>query len=102
MTEDLFENDILAMLFILGGALGAEITNYIVARKLEFLYQRVDRFHTELLQTHKFDQLMALCEEIEEEPERGRFKAKVLDAALGSWIGVNETQLQTPLERTNR
>jgi len=92
----------LAMLFILGGALGAEITNYIVARKLEFLYQRVDRFHTELLQTHRFDQLMALCEEIEQEPAREQFKAKVLEAVLGRWIGINQSQSQTPLENTNR
>jgi len=92
----------LAMLLILGGAIGAEITNYIVARKLEFLYQRVDRFHTELLQSHKFDQLMALCEEIEQEPERDKFKTKVLEAALGRWIEINQSQIQTPLENTNR
>jgi hypothetical protein len=89
------------MLFILVGSLGAEITNYLVARKLEFLYQRVDRFHTELLQSNKFDQLMALCEEIEQEPEREQFKARVLDAALGRWIGINQSQIQIPPENTN-
>ena len=92
----------LAMLLILGGSLGAEITNYIVAKKLEFLYQRVDRFHTELLQSHKFEQLMALCEEIEQEPEREKFKAKVLEAALGRWIGINQSQIQTPIDNTSR
>jgi CheY-like chemotaxis protein len=88
----------LAMAFILVGSLGAEITNYVFARKLEFLYQRVDRFHTELLQASKFDQLMALCEEIIDSTEREHFKAKVLDAALGRWIGINESQAQTPPE----
>jgi CheY-like chemotaxis protein len=91
----------LTMLFILVGSLGAEITNYLVARKLEFLYKRVDRFHTELLQTNKFDQLMALCEEIEQEPEREQFRAKVLEAALGRWIGINQNQIQTPPENIN-
>lgn len=91
----------LTMLFILVGSLGAEITNYLVARKMEFLYQRVDRFHTELLQTNKFDQLMALCEEIEQEREREQFKARVLEAALGRWIGINQNQIQTPPENIN-
>jgi CheY-like chemotaxis protein len=86
----------LTMVFILVGSLGAELTNYVFARKLEFLYQRVDRFHTELLQANKFDQLMALCEEIKEDSEREQFKGRVLEAALGRWIGINESQIQTP------
>jgi CheY-like chemotaxis protein len=81
----------LAMVFIFIGSLGAEITNYIFARKVEFLYQRVDKFHKELLQAAQFEQLMAGCEEIEDGPERRQFRIRVLEAARARWIGTFET-----------
>jgi len=88
----------LAMVFILIGSLGAEITNYIVAKKLEFLYERVDRFHTELLQASKLDQMLALCDEIDETSERRHFKASILDAVLERWKTTNDNQSQIPSE----
>src|SRR6185295_20010556 len=81
----------LAMVFILVGSLGAEITNYIVARKLEFLYERVDRFHTEWLQANKLDQLLALCDEIDEAAERRQFKTSILNAVLERWKNKDES-----------
>ncbi|MCA1630068.1 MAG: GAF domain-containing protein, partial [Acidobacteria bacterium] len=50
----------LTMVFILVGSLGAELTNYIFAQKVESLYQRVDKFHSEMLQAGRFEQLLIL------------------------------------------
>lgn len=92
----------LAMVFILVGSLGAEITNYIVARKLEFLYERVDRFHTEWLQANKLDQLLALCDEIDEPAERRQFKASILNAVLERWKNKDESPLQITTENNSK
>lgn len=92
----------LAMVFILVGSLGAEITNYIVARKLEFLYERVDRFHTEWLQANKLDQLLALCDEIDEAAERRKFKASILAAVLERWKDKDESSLQITTQTNSK
>lgn len=83
-------------LFLFIGALGAEVTNYIFAKKLEFLYERVDVFHGELLQARRFEQLLDACESIGSEAESRRFRSAVLDAALNRWIGVTLRTLPTP------
>lgn len=92
----------LAMVFILVGSVGAEITNYIVAKKLEFLYDRVDRFHTEWLQENKLDQMLALCDELEDADERRQFKAKILDAVLQRWKNRRDSQLQIAAETNSK
>jgi CheY-like chemotaxis protein len=86
----------LTMVFIFIGSLGAEITNYIFARKTEFLYHRVDRFHTELLQAGRFEQLLAVCDDLGDATERTKMREKVLDAALSRWIAADNTRLPLP------
>jgi CheY-like chemotaxis protein len=74
------------MVFIFLGSLGAEITNYLFARKVDFHYDRVDRFHAELLQARRFDQLLAACEELKDEPARNEFHRRILEAAVARWF----------------
>lgn len=82
----LTHGDAWTMVFIFIGSLGAEITNYLFARKVDFHYERVDRFHAELLQARRFDQLLAACEELKDEPSRREFHRRILEAALTRWF----------------
>lgn len=74
------------LVFAVVGVVVAEVTNYIFARKLEFLSHRVDRFHSELLQTYRFEQLLESSDNIRNEGERERFKLHVLETATARWI----------------
>lgn len=87
----------LSLIFTVVGVLIAEVTNYLFATKLEFLYERVDKFHAELLQANRFEQLLEASDRIRNEAEREQFKRQVLNAAAARWIGAvnDETKAET-------
>lgn len=86
------------IIFTVVGVLIAEVTNYLFAAKLEFLYERVDRFHSELLQANRFAQLLEASDYIRNEEEREQFKLQVLNSAVAKWIGTvdDEPKTHTP------
>jgi CheY-like chemotaxis protein len=87
----------ITLVFTVVGVVVAEVTNYIFARKLEFLSHRVDRFHSELLQAYRFEQLLEASDYIRNEGERERYKLHVLETATARWVGsaVDEAEGQT-------
>jgi CheY-like chemotaxis protein len=85
----------LTIIFTVVGVLIAEVTNYLFAAKLEFLYKRVDRFHSELLQANRFAQLLEASDYIRNEAEREQFKLHVLNSAVARWIGATEEEFKT-------
>lgn len=76
----------LALMLIVMGVLVAEVTNYLFVKKLEFLYQRVERYHNELLQTDRFGQLLSMSYTIKDERLREKFKMELFDAATAQWL----------------
>lgn len=82
----LHEEGALSIIFTVVGVLIAEVTNYLFASKLEFLYERVDRFHAELLQANRFAQLLEAADYIREDTDREQFKLQVLNSAVATWI----------------
>lgn len=76
----------LPVLFAVAGVVVAEITNYILGRKLEFLNHRVERFHAELLETNRFEQLLDASFHIKDESARDAFKRELLSAAANHWM----------------
>lgn len=85
-------NGSLSIIFTVIGVLVAEVTNYLFAAKLEFLYERVDRFHSELLQANRFEQLLEASDHIRNEAEREQFKLKVLGIAAARWLTSVEVE----------
>lgn len=82
--------DKISMLFVVGGILVAEVTHHLFNRNLEFLYQRVSKFHSELLQTNRFERLLEGSYEIADEDERERFKARLFETAAAKWLRRDE------------
>jgi CheY-like chemotaxis protein len=85
----------LSILFTVIGVLIAEVTNYLFASKLEFLYERVDRFHAELLQANRFAQLLEAADFVRDEAEREQFKLQVLNSAMTTWITTADAESKT-------
>jgi CheY-like chemotaxis protein len=82
-----------SVLFAVMGILIAEVTNYLFGRKLEFLNQRVERFHAELLQTNRFEQLLEASYNIKDERSREAFKIELFNSAANQWLRKSESNL---------
>jgi CheY-like chemotaxis protein len=78
-------------LLAIGGVLVAEITNYLLSRNLKFLYRRVERFHTELLETNRFERLLEVSFEIRDEKAREQFKIALFNDAAKLWLSKNDS-----------
>lgn len=92
----------LPILFAVMGVLVAEITNYLFGRKLEFLYKRVERFHSELLQTNRFEQLLDSSYAIRDEKSREEFKKTLFDAAASEWLHKQRSDSELREDREKR
>lgn len=84
----------LSVIFTVIGVLIAEVTNYLFATKLEFLYDRVDRFHAELLQANRFEQLLEASDNVRSEAEREQFKLEILYSAASRWINATSDDVR--------
>ena len=87
-------NGSLTVLFAVSGVLVAEITNYLFSRKLEFLARRVERFHAELLQTNRFEQLLEASYAMKDETARENFKGELFRSAADQWLRKHEVPAQ--------
>ncbi len=74
------------LILLIVGFLVAEVTNYLFSRKLEFLYERVERYHEELLQTERFGQLVKISDTIRDEGTREGYRLALFRAATARWI----------------
>jgi CheY-like chemotaxis protein len=89
-------NSALPLILIVVGVLIAEVTNYILSKKLEFLYHRVEKYHDELLQTDRFGQLLTMSYSIKDEKFREEFKLSLFNSAVTQWLGKNNEPGSAP------
>lgn len=82
----------LPILLSIIGILVAEIMNHLFNRKLEFLYGRVERYHSELLQTDRFAQLLGMSYGIKDERTREEYKLSLFKAATNQWLRTRQSQ----------
>ncbi|MEA2203962.1 MAG: hypothetical protein QOE77_738 [Blastocatellia bacterium] len=90
-------HDAVAVLLAIGGILVAEITHYLFNKNLEFLYQRVERFHNELSQTNRFERLLEVSYEIRDEQAREQFKLALFNEATKLWLSRSKPAGTLPL-----
>lgn len=74
----------------------AEITNYLMGRRLEFLVTRVEKFHAELLATNRFEQLLEASASIRSETDREAFKRELMIRAADNWLGGDARDRSKP------
>jgi hypothetical protein len=74
--------------FMIAGVVAAEIANLILARKGEGWKERVERYHQELLQADRYEQLLASCESLPDSAGIARAKEDVIRRASEQWIGT--------------
>jgi CheY-like chemotaxis protein len=87
------EHSATPLILLIIGLLVAEVTNYLFGRKLEFLFERVERYHEELLQTERFSQLMAMSDSLSDQKAREAYKLELFRAATGEWISRSRRSL---------
>ncbi|HSS22066.1 MAG TPA: response regulator [Pyrinomonadaceae bacterium] len=75
-----------SVLFAVLGVLVGEVTLHLFNRQLKFLYERVDRFHSELLQSNRFERLLEACFEIKDQKLREEYRVALVNSAIRSWI----------------
>ena len=89
------------MVFAVLGVLVAEITHHLFNRDLQFLYQRVEGFHAELLQTNRFERLLEASHEIKDQRAREEYKISLIEAAARSWLGNQVAGPPRSISKTN-
>lgn len=73
-----------------------EVAHYLFASRLNVAHRRVDRYHEELLQTKRLENLLAAIEKIDNERERGRCVANIIETTAHYWIGGSKAQTNKP------
>lgn len=73
-----------------------EIVHYLFASRLNLAHRRVDRYHEELLQTKRLENLLVACNEFENEQERERCTRSIIETAAQSWVGGFQKPLNKP------
>jgi CheY-like chemotaxis protein len=81
---------VLTILFTMVGVLAGEVTNLLLAKKTELLIARADRYHSELLQGSRFEQLLAACDSIDNKTERDKAKRELINGTSTKWIAHGE------------
>ncbi len=74
--------------FMIGGVAVAEIVNLLLARKSEGWKERVEKYHQELLQTDRYEHLLASCESLPDSAAIARVKETVILRTTEEWIGT--------------
>jgi CheY-like chemotaxis protein len=76
------------MVFMIGGVMVGEIVNLLLARKGETWKERAERYHQELLQADRFEELLAACESLNDSDAIVRAREQVIQRASEQWIGA--------------
>lgn len=72
------------------GGIVTEAVSYLFFRRVDVANERMDRYHAESLQTRRFENLLASCDEISSLEKREACKERVIDTARAYWFGVQE------------
>lgn len=79
-----------------------EVVHYLFASRLNVAHRRVDRYHEELLQTKRLENLLAACRELGNEQERERCTRSIIETTAKSWIGGPKTPLDEPERKAGK
>lgn len=69
------------------GGLVIEILNYLFSSRLDIAHGRVDKFHDELLQTKRLENLLAACDVLVDADNKERCIMQVIQRTANSWAG---------------
>jgi CheY-like chemotaxis protein len=61
--------------------------NFLFFKRVDIANKRMDRYHAEALQTRRFENLLAACDEIKPKEKREESKMMVIEAARTYWFG---------------
>ena len=87
------EGSVAVGLAIAVGGLVIELVNYLFSSRVDVAHARVDRFHAELLQTKRLENLLAACDVLEDRENKERCSMQVIQTTAQSW-----TELRHPTE----
>lgn len=76
----------ISVLFAIVGVVVAQITHHLFNSNLKFLYGRVDRFHAELLEANRFEQLLDATSQFDDRQKREEYKLSLLQSAAARWL----------------
>lgn len=69
-----------------------EVTNLLFFRRMDALYRRTDSFHYELLQSERFENLLASCDELSSVEKRERSIDHVIRTTTIGWLGSKHSE----------
>jgi CheY-like chemotaxis protein len=78
--------------------LTAEAVSLLFFKRADTANKRMDRYHNELLQTRRFDNLLAACDELSTAERQESYKEKVIEAATELWLGQGKPESQPALQ----
>lgn len=65
----------------------AEAVSFLFFRRADVANERMDKYHTELLQIRRFENLLAASEELSSLDKQESCKEKIIEAAMERWLG---------------
>lgn len=68
------------------GGVVAEAVSFLFFKRVDAANDRMDKYHAELLQTRRFENLLAACDELPPE-QQATCKEKIIDMAKEHWLG---------------
>jgi len=68
------------------GGIVTEAVTYLFFRRVDLANARMDRYHAEVLQIRRFENLLAACDDLSSSEKREACKEKVIDAATAFWF----------------
>ncbi len=76
----------------------AEAVSLLFFKRADTANKRMDRYHSELLETRRFDNLLAACDELSTAEGQESCKEKVIEAATELWLGQGKSESQPVLQ----
>ncbi|MBE0683965.1 MAG: response regulator [Anaerolineales bacterium] len=76
------------------GGVVTEAVSYLFFKRVDVANKRMDQYHTESLQTRRFENLLASCDEITSSERRETSKEKVIETARIYWFGFRDHKAQ--------
>ena len=69
------------------GGLVIQTVNYLLFSRLADAHNRVDRFHEEILQTERLENLLAACEQLSSDEKKELAVLHIIQTTAGTWLG---------------
>ena len=77
----------------------AEVVSILFFRRADSANERMDRYHLELLETRRFENLLAACDELPSTDTQERSKETVIEIATKRWLSKSDGPQQAEQKR---